>query len=125
MEPVTGELVACKNGYHLLTWEQVLSPTMQQIGEQLYEIEVAGEVLIGAEKCVCRRARTRSVIERWNAQTFRLLACDGAERTLGHFESALKDAFPILRSSLQVARCFANGEATCDELNAAQDQAFD
>ena len=54
----------------------------------------------------------------------RLFACDCAESALHVFENKYPDDNRP-RNAIEVARRFANGEATIDELNAAEDAAWD
>ena len=117
LNPAEGALIACANGYHILTWDQVLALTWR--GEHLYEVETAGKVLDAGDKCVCRRARTIRHIETWNERNLRLFACDCAERVL-HVVQAAMPADRRPRLAIETARRFANGEATRTELDAAR-----
>jgi hypothetical protein len=99
-----------------LTWANV----------ELYEVEVdeSRGIVRGNDKVGVRRARLTKRIEGWNERTARLFAADCAEHVLPLFEAKYpKDKRP--REAIEVARRFANGEATREELAAARDAARD
>ncbi len=117
LPPIEGVLLPCMNGYHILTWDQLL--TLFWNGEHLYEIGVDGEVIDAGAKCVCRHARTIRRIKTWNDRNLRLFVCDCVERVLHVFENqAPDDARP--RRTIETARRFALGLATSSELTAAK-----
>ena len=110
-ESVEGDLVACGNGYHVVTAEQLLG----WISDEVWEVE-AEDVQDGGDKAVCRRARlVRQVM---GPREVRLFAADCAERVLPIFEAERpEDDRP--RKAIVMARRYADGEATAEELAAA------
>ena len=120
MGPVGGELALCVNGYHycqegtLLEWLQA----------ELYEVEIRGERLYDEEtgKGCAREMRFLHRVEAWNARTQRLFACDCAEHVLHLYERNYPDD-DRPRKAIEVARRYAEGEATRAELDAAWDAA--
>jgi hypothetical protein len=115
---VKGEIVPCENGLHAATTSSLLP----HISETLWRVEVAGDLVWHGEginrKAVTRTMRAVERVEAWNERTTRLFAADCAERVLHHFEDRYPgDKRP--REAIEVARRFAHGEATLEELNAA------
>jgi hypothetical protein len=101
---------------HLLNWANV----------ELYEVEVdeSRGIIRGSDKIGVRRARLTKRVETWNERTARLFAADCAERVLPLFEKERpNDARQ--REAIAVARRFARGEATREELDAARAAARD
>lgn len=70
MPAITGDLVACENGYHLCVDAQVI----QWLNEAIYEAEFDGERIDNDDKIVVRRARLLRRVETWNADTARTFA---------------------------------------------------
>lgn len=120
---VEGELELCTNGYHACKRDQIV----YYLDAVLAEVEFAeGSELLHGNNKVCGRgpARVVRLLDGWNNRTQRLFACDCAEHVLPLFESTLpNDTHP--RSAIKVARRFANGEASQEELFAARDAALD
>ena len=119
---VRGELVACSNGLHATTADNLLP----FFDKQLWRVEIVDEYLWHTDsmgrKLVARRMRIVERIESWNGRTARLFAADCAERVLPLFEARSPgDTRP--REAIAVVRRFANGDATRDELAAARDAA--
>jgi hypothetical protein len=110
-----GPLVVCANGIHLCREGDLL----EWLQARLFEIEGDGVELIEANhKVVVRRARLVREIITWNERTARLFACDCAEIVLPLWEAwAPDDARP--RETLAVARRYARGETTTEELATA------
>ena len=110
-----GPLVVCENGIHLCREGDLL----EWLQARLFEIEGDGVELIEANhKVVVRRARLVREIITWNERTARLFACDCAEVVLPLWEAwAPDDARP--RETLAVARRYARGETTTEELATA------
>lgn len=101
----------CVSGYHLCRRGDLVS----WLGPAIWEAK-AGDVIIDRfNKVVTDRARLVRRLDTWNDRTARLFAADCAERALTLV------ANPDSRSveAIRVARLFANGEATKDELSAA------
>ena len=116
----SGKMVACTaTALHLCRDEQIIS----WFGPALYEAEADGLEDAG-DKCITQRARLLRRIEAWDERTQRLLACDCAEHVLPLWEARFpNDKRP--REAIAVARRFARGEATLEELQAAWAAACD
>ena len=115
MPPIQGELVPCKNGYHLCREQDLL----RWLGPTIWAAEYRGERIDDDEKVVVREARLIRQYTPWNERTARLFACDCAERIV-HFCG--DDDRP--RNAIEVARRYANGKATDEELAAARAAAW-
>lgn len=114
MPPISGKLVPCENGYHACRDRDLRS----WLGPALYELEARCEVRQTPSVVVCRQARLLRRVETWNERTQRLFACDCAERTLPVYEVQYpEEDWP--RYAIEVARRYAWGTATRDELVAA------
>ena len=114
---VEGPLVACENGLHLARGPQVL----RWLGLRLFVAEYDGELIEAGDKVVVRKARLVSEC-RWDERIARLFAADCAEAVLHIYERWVPgDSRP--REAVEVARRFANGDATRAELAAAGDAA--
>ena len=107
-----GPLVPCKNGIHacreqnLIHWlDEVICPV----------VDASKERIVHNDKVVLRWAVIGAPLPTWNERTARLFACDCAEWALSLLDKP--DAPSI--EAVRVARLFAIGEATCDELAAA------
>ena len=112
--PARSTLVPCKVGLHLTDARQLL----QWSAPALFVAETEGEVIARPDKWVARKARLLHPVEAWNERTLRLFAADCAERVLSIFEARYpNDARP--RHAIEVARLFADGKATREELSAA------
>lgn len=117
---IEGTLTPCKNGYHILTINQLLP----WLNEAIFEVEVKGEIVSQSDKSVCREARLLRKLETWNEQTARLFACDCVERVLPIFEKCYpNDQRP--RQAITITRLFAEGKATQEELDVAWVAAWD
>jgi hypothetical protein len=111
MPKIKGELIPCKNGYHLCRRQDVID----WLGPSLWEAEYRGECVPAEDKVVVRQSRLIRRVSTWNDKTARLFACDCAEYALG----LVKKPDPRSVEAVRVARLFALGEATGDELAAA------
>lgn len=116
MPEITGALVACEKGYHLCEEKDLTS----WIAEDLYIAEYRGETIVADDKMVTREARLLSRVTTWNERTARLFACDCAERALKLIGDKA-DARSI--DAVRIARLFADGKATQEDLAAASDAA--
>ena len=119
MPPVEGELVPCKNGYHLCTAEQLF----EWFGPAIWEAEGRGDSVEYENKHVCREVRLLRRTQ-WNERTARLFACDCAEHVLHLYEMQYASDSRS-HDCITVARQYANGETTSEELAAAWDAAWD
>ena len=117
MPALDGEVVRCERGYHFCTAGHLLS----WLNAELYELETddGAEVVVWGDKCATTaRCRLTRRVEAWNERSARHFACDCAERVLPVFEREQPgDERP--RQAIAVARRFADGEATREELDAA------
>ena len=118
MPTIAGELIPCSNGYHLCQEADLL----RWLGPAIFEAEYRGDCVNADNKITVREARLLRKIESWNERTARLFACDCAERVLHLYEARYPDD-DRPREAIRVARAFANGAATEDELAAARDAA--
>lgn len=108
MPPILGPLVACQNGYHLCTIKQLLN----WIGPAIHEAEYRGERLDADDKTVVREPRLLKTLN-WNERVARLFTCDCAERVV-HLTTD-----PCCAETIVVARRYADGQATNEELATA------
>jgi hypothetical protein len=121
---ITGELVACQNGYHatgagnLLRW----------LHESAYEVESQSEWIDCGDKLVTAGPVRLTRKLAWDDRTARHFACDCAERVLTIFERARPNDMRV-RECIATARAFADGNATQAQLAAvgaaAGDAAWD
>ena len=120
MPPIEGDLEPCANGYHLCRKKDLV----EWLGPTIWLAEAGGKVVRGGNKVVARRARLIKKFDTWNERTARLFACDCAERSLIIYEKQYPDD-PRPREAVAVARRFAMGEATQEELDTAWAAAWD
>jgi len=111
MPKIKGDLIPCENGYHLCRKQDLI----HWLGPSLWEAEYRGDRVDADDKIVVREARVLRQVEIWNDKTARLFACDCAEYALGF----VKNPDPRSVEAVRVARLFAIGEATNEELDAA------
>ena len=78
--------------------------------------------MIVADKIGFRRGRLVRRIEAWTERTARLFACDCAEDALQYADPKHRDT---LAATIAVARRYADGEATKEELDTARAAARD
>ncbi len=116
---IKGDLVMCKNGYHLVTEAQIVGEYMQ---DELWEAEYEGEPVKHDDKICVRRARLIRHIDTINERTLRLFAADCAERVLHIFEHDHPDD-DRPRKAIEAARLFAEGKIDDDAWGAARDAA--
>jgi hypothetical protein len=114
MPEVEGELEPCRNGYHVVTLEQLAD----WLGERIFEVEVGDEIVHEDNKSVTRTCRLTRECTGWNERTARLFACDCAERVLPLYEAYYDDDSP--RKAIEVARRYAEGKADVEALVAAR-----
>lgn len=109
MTPIQGDLIACRNGYHLCRANDLLS----WLGPAIYSAEHRGDHIDTSDKIIVREARLLQRLN-WDDRVARLFACDCAEHVLSICEHEYPDGSP--RKAIEVARRYANGEATEEEL---------
>lgn len=118
LPPVKGKLALCSHGYHLCRPQDIV----YHIGPVICPAEVAEgvEVIEEANKVVVRGpVRRLAPLATWNEKSQRLWACDCAERVLYLYEQRHPgDDRP--RRAIEVARRYARGEATTEELGTAR-----
>ena len=112
--------VLCESGWHAMEEKDVLTHLPRESGAELWVAETRGRLVTGNDKVVAPRMRLVECVGVTDASNLRLFACDVAEDALSRVES------PDPRSvdAITVARRFALGEATVDELDAAWDAAW-
>jgi len=119
MPEIEGELKPCRNGYHVVTLEQL----PDWLGERIFEVESGDEIVHEDNKSVTRTCRLTRECTGWNERTARLFACDCAERVLSLYEAKYPDDGRP-RKGIEIARRYAEGKATVEELAAARDAAW-
>jgi hypothetical protein len=119
---VRGELVPCQNGIHVVTLTQI----WDWLGPALHPVTAVSDERIDAgDKTVCRWATIGPALTTWNERTMRLFACDCAERALLRERERGREPDQRSWNSITVARRFANGGASRQELDAARASAGD
>jgi hypothetical protein len=111
MPEIEGELVVCKNGYHLVRFDHVLD----WAAPELYEAEYKGEHIEKDDKIVVRQARLIRKVDTWNERTLRLFAVWCAREAL----ALVDNPDPRSADAVSVAERYANGNATDRELSEA------
>jgi len=122
--PYVERLELCDSGYHASELRYLIDHTNSIYDLACYELEYDGDVLIGDDKVTGHRARLIRKVGEMNARKWRLFACDCAERVLHIYENEHPDD-KRPRDTIEVARRYANGEATEGELSAAYDAAWE
>ena len=119
MPEIEGDLEPCVRGYHLCSFDNLL----EWAGPTLYEAEYEGEIISCDNKVVVRKARLVRRIETWNDKNLRLFAAECAEHVLWIYEKpgGTSDA---PKNAILVAREFAHGRASKEELAAARAAAW-
>jgi hypothetical protein len=113
MVPIKGELVPCKNGYHLCRRKDI----MQWLNESIYEAEYRGEIIKQDDKVVVREVRLLRKLN-WNDKIARLFAADCAYRVLEIFERVHPDDSRP-RQAIEAGRAFARGKIRQQDMDAA------
>jgi hypothetical protein len=111
--------VLCKSGWHAMEEKDVLAHMPARIGAVLYEVEVDGEVEHGTDKLCAETMRFTYLVGVTTERNLRLFAADCAEDVLPLFEVAYPNDNRV-RDCIAVARRFAEGQATRQELAAAR-----
>jgi len=118
--PPIADIKPCERGYHLCREKDLL----YWLGPAIWEAEYRGERIDAEDKIVVSEARLVRRLKNWNDRTARLFACDCAERSLPIFARDFpNDKRPA--EAIRVARLYAIGKATADEIAAAWDAARD
>ena len=117
---VSGPLVPCENGLHVCTISQCLG----WAAPEMWLVEVGAERIEHGDKTVAQRVRLIERVETWNDRNLRLFAADCVERVLPIYERDYPhDGRP--RNAIAIARRYAVGDATDDELAAAWAASWD
>jgi len=110
------KLKACQYGYHLCRHDDLV----RWLGPVIFTAECRGERIDDTDKIVVQQARLIRKLETWNDRTARLFACDCADRAL----ALIDKPDPRSIESVRVARLYAIGEATKEQLAVAWDAAW-
>ena len=113
MPAIEGDLFPCENGYHLCREQDLI----QWLGPTIWAAEYRGERIDCDDKIVVREARLIHKFETWNEQSARLFACDCAERVIHLCDDNRS------HNAIVIARQYAIGKATKEELLTARDAA--
>ena len=116
MPPIVGDLIPCQHGYHLCRRGDLI----HWLGPTLWVAEARWDQIVHTDKVVVRQARLLHRIETWTERTARLFACECAERALKRERAAGREPAEASWQSITVARRFASGTATVEELSAAR-----
>jgi hypothetical protein len=125
MPRLTGEIEPCSHGYHLCRPQDLLGWLTSDVFS-VYEAEAHPRyrLIVAGDKVVTRQARLLRRLA-WDARAARLFACDCAERALVVWERHGIPGDTRPRDAIAVARRYADGQATQEELAAARDAAWD
>lgn len=107
--PPIEDINPCKRGYHLCRRKDLV----QWLGPIIFVAEARGKSVDCSDKVVFSEARLLRQMTGWTERTARLFACDCAERVV-HLCTDQRSC-----DAIAVARQFANGEASAEELVAA------
>jgi len=123
MPEIRGNLIECKNGYHLCRKQDLII----WLGPNIYLAEYRGDRIDGEDKIIVRQARLLKELNTWNIKTARLFACDCAEHVLHIYEKQYPDDSRPHRA-IEAARLYVDGkiiEKELDAVNTASDAAAD
>jgi hypothetical protein len=121
-EAKPGKIKCCSDtAIHVMVPDQII----HWLGSEaaLWEVEVQGKIVKSDEKCGVKKARVIKQVTTWNEKSARLLACDFAEEVMPIWDKQMSDD-DRPRKVIEVARKYANGKATKDELTAARAAAW-
>ena len=114
--PKIVNLRMCSAGYHVVDAEHIID--FLDYGYHIFECEIRGTVLSESDKYCAQQARLLRELQ-WGEREARLFACDCAERALDLWAKR-GTVDERSRNAIVVARSFAVGEATSDDLAAAR-----
>ncbi len=124
---IEGELMPCKNGYHILTAEQV----PRWCGTELIEVKVRGVEVTQEDKCVCRTWREVKRY-RWSrddmvayaqwcaSRTKKYAAANAAAAARSARNAAAARAYNHAADAAASAAAFAVDAAACSAFHAAR-----
>ena len=118
--PKVTDLKICASGWHGCKDGNIL----EYLNANIYEIETRGKVLEDNDKFAAQQIRLIRKCEGWNEVNARLFACDCAAHVLPIYEKEYPDD-KRPRECIKVARKFAHGKATREEMTAAVDAVGD
>ena len=110
--PEIKKLVPCESGYHVCERGQLV----RWLGPAIHPVEVRGEMIRQDDKCVVSEARIWPKLDTWNDRSARLFACDCADEAL----KLVKEPDSRSIEAVHVARLYAVGESTNEQLDAAR-----
>ena len=114
----------CNSGWHGFEEKDVLTHLPSGVGASLWVVEVKGEILHGNDKFCAPQMKLVRELGVTTDRNLRLFAADCAEDVLPLFLKVFpNDNRPS--EAIAVARRYAEGMATNQELNAAWDAAWD
>ena len=105
--------ILCESGWHAMHERDVLTHLPAGVGAKLWRVEVRGEVVTGDNKIAAESMRLLYCLGETTDSNLRLFACDVAE------DCQPGNAPAESLTAIEVARRFAVGEATREELEAA------
>jgi hypothetical protein len=114
------DIEPCARGYHVFERKDIL----QWFNATLYECEIRGAAIDHGDKIVAESCRLIRPLPGCNERILRLFACRVAEDVLPLYEAKYPDD-DRPRKAIETARRYADGQATDDELAAAQAAAWD
>ena len=110
--------VPCVSGWHSVEFGQIAQHIPVESDAELWEVEVKGAIVRGTDKFAAEQMRLVRLVGVMDERTSRLAACDFAESVLHVYEDKYPgDTRP--RDCIAVARRYADGLATREELTAA------
>jgi hypothetical protein len=110
----------CEAGMYHLCREQDLPRWIGVDGAEIWEAEARGETIIHDEsKVACREARITKLVCAMDDRKLRIFAADCAEYALRFVHESDKDIMPTLECAIYVVRCYADGQASNDDLAAS------
>jgi len=112
--PEIETLSICESGYHACKASNLL----EWVNAQLFEVELAGEIVEAENKVVAQNMRILRKVETWNDKTARLFACWCARDVLPLFEDKYPDD-KRPRVAIETAEQYAEGNSTLEELAAS------
>ena len=113
--PKVTDLKICASGWHGCKDGNIL----EYLNANIYEIETRGKVLEDNDKFTAQQIRLVRKCEGWNEVNARLFACDCAAHVLHIYEKEYPDD-KRPRECIEVARKFAHGKATREEIAAVR-----
>jgi hypothetical protein len=119
MPEIIGELIPCKNGYHLCRTKDLVV----WLNDEIYEAEFEGEIIESDDKVVVRKARLLRKLKTWDEKTTRLFAAECAERVLHLYEEKYPDDNRP-RLAIEASREYANGKISAAASAAASNSAW-